>query len=355
MPLSLTQTNQWVLPTLAALSSIVVIVGISRTLFSNKLDNESNKNDDNDDSALPQHLRRLLYKEKRRKDSVRLLAMKKPMYDNIQMYDPDDQLLCTIAKKKAHWYVRKSLAHWKEPQRSIKLEFVPKGKSSSAQSTSGDSSKSTTSQKELSFNQSDKINQCVVCGDGDKYMRHYIVPYCYRTLFPAAYKTHLPHDIVLLCPDCHLHAEQATQRRQKELEQRVRQPQDDPRPVIFHRRRNQVRSAALALKDPSRKLPPPQIERYQALIREYYNLSPTATLSAKLLEMASALQVNTTNPNYVPGADLVVQHMANHPEAIETFVRDWRGFFFDTMQPRYLPRGWAVESPVCSTTTTTNE
>jgi hypothetical protein len=132
------------------------------------------------DSHLPQHLRRAVWKEQKRKASVRFLAMKTPMYDNIEMYDPDGDLLCTIAQKKANWYVKKDLGTWNKTKTAIHLRFKPKGKSENV------------------YNQSQKRNVCVSCGDDKHHMRHYVVPYCYRTLLPEKYKTHMPHDIVIM-------------------------------------------------------------------------------------------------------------------------------------------------------------
>lgn len=132
---------------------------------------------------LPQHLRRAVWKEQKRKESVRFLAMKKPMYDNIEMYDPQGDLLCTIAEKKANWYVKKELGSWNKAKTAIHLHFQPKGKSENV------------------YNQSQKRNVCVSCGDDQHHMRHYVVPYCYRTLLPEKYKTHMPHDIVIMWYD----------------------------------------------------------------------------------------------------------------------------------------------------------
>lgn len=45
--------------------------------------------------------------------------------------------------------------------------------------------------------------RCVVCGHQGEYLRHSIAPHCYRQHFPQAMKSHLSHDIVLLCVGCH--------------------------------------------------------------------------------------------------------------------------------------------------------
>jgi hypothetical protein len=51
----------------------------------------------------------------------------------------------------------------------------------------------------------DKVNIGVKCSRGDFHMmRHHIVPVTYRTLFPKRFKSHMSHDIVLLCGNCAL-------------------------------------------------------------------------------------------------------------------------------------------------------
>jgi 5-methylcytosine-specific restriction endonuclease McrA len=49
----------------------------------------------------------------------------------------------------------------------------------------------------------DRLNQCVVCGNSEKYLKFHIVPLIYRQYFPNSFKSHRSHDIVLLCFRCH--------------------------------------------------------------------------------------------------------------------------------------------------------
>lgn len=279
---------------------------------------------------VPTHLQRLLYKEKRRKESVRFLAMKKPMYDNIEMYSPDDALLCTISEKKAAWYIRKNLATWKTENKSIQLLFKPQKQSSEANT----------------YNQSHKKNICVVCGDSQKFMRHYVVPYCYRTLFPTKYKTHTPHDIVILCPNCHLHSEQATQKRQKELETSLRQDPTTSDPHIPDRNLRNVRSVASALSKRREEIPPEKVIEYEVLIKQHFGLDSSAWLSKELLLEAMSMETSIPNPNYIPGPLVVVSALASDANSIEKFIIEWRNHFVKTMQPRFLPVGWSVDNPV---------
>mmetsp|Transcript_5432 Transcript_5432/g.12825 ORF Transcript_5432/g.12825 Transcript_5432/m.12825 type:complete len:372 (+) Transcript_5432:85-1200(+) len=280
------------------------------------------------DSNLPQHLQRAVWKEQKRKESVRFLAMKKPMYDNIEMYDPDGDLLCTIAQKKANWYVKKDLGTWNKTKTAIHLRFKPKGKSENV------------------YNQSQKQNICVSCGDDKHHMRHYVVPYCYRTLLPEKYKTHMAHDIVILCPDCSLTSNQATQRRQKELESKLRKDPSTAKKVIPSKELYHIRSCALAIMNHGDKLPPAKLEEYQTVIRKHHKLDKQEQLSKEILQETIDMEFTIPNENFIPGAQLVVDALNEDDDKIADFIRDWRYHFLETMHSRYLPIGWDVDSPV---------
>ena len=255
------------------------------------------------------------------------MAMKKPMYDNIEMYSPEHELLCTISKKKANWYIKKELAYWKVESKAIQLLFEPK-------STSGPDT----------YNKSHKKNICVVCGDSTNFMRHYVVPYCYRTLFPAKYKTHLPHDIVILCPDCHLHSEQTTQKRQKELEAALRTNPETARSVIPDKALRTLKSKVLALLNRRAQLPQDKVEEYETRIKTHFGMDPSQLMSPEVLALALTMETSRPNPHYIPGPHIVVTQLTNTDEQIEEFIRGWREHFLTTMQPRFLPVGWGKDS-----------
>jgi len=287
--------------------------------------------DEESESDMPSHVKRLLHKEDRRRQSKRHLAMKKPLYDNIEMYSPDDVLLCTISIKKAEWYLKRNLGRWKEEYKALQLLFDPKAKP----------------KDENTYNTTHKKNACVVCGDSKDFMRHYIVPYCYRQLFPTKYKTHMPHDIVILCSQCHLQCEQHTQIRQKELDQSLRKDPKTLHPRINNHALHKVRSSALALYKRRDQLPQKKVEEYERIVMNHFGLDDeTRGISKDVLEEATTMETSGVNKDFIPSADLIVSTLANNPSSIETFVFEWRDFFVDTMQPRFLPVGWNVRSPV---------
>jgi hypothetical protein len=258
------------------------------------------------------------------------LAMKKPMYDNVEMYSPGGVLLCTISTKKATWYINKKLGRWIEEAKALQLLFEPKAEPKDPNT----------------YNVTHKKNICVVSGESEDFMRHYIVPYCYRQLFPTKYKTHMPHDIVILCPDCHLQSEQYTQTRQQELDYKLRKDPCTSFPRINDKVLHKVRSAALALHKRRDQLPPDKVEEYEKIIKKHFSLDDASCLSNEVLEDATKIETSIENQFFIPSPGLVVRSLANNPASIERFVVEWRDFFVETMQPRFLPVGWNIRSPV---------
>lgn len=112
-----------------------------------------------------------------------------PLYDNCYLQAPDGELLCTCDTKKALWYVQRDLATViTESPYTIRLNFEPSGRSV------GEVGR---------FYQTPKQNKCVVCGKNESYVRKNIIPLEYRKSFPDIMKSHISHDVLLLCPECH--------------------------------------------------------------------------------------------------------------------------------------------------------
>ena len=190
------------------------------------------------DHQLPPHLLRERIKEKRRKSMAALLSMKSPLYDNINMNDPQGQLICKISSSKAKWYISKELADWVEGgdgnNDCIQLRFQPKVPSNRSTEV---------------YLKSDKENACVSCGATKNIFRHHIVPFAYRSLLPEKYKSHMSHDIVILCSYCRLDCEKQTRLRIKEFEEKSAPPEGYEPKYHNDQELYKVRSAALALKN----------------------------------------------------------------------------------------------------------
>ncbi len=344
-----------------------------RTKSSKNAYDSNNEDEDNTSFDLPQHLQRELYKEERRKESIRFLAMKKPLYENIEMYAPDGKtMLCTIGTKKANWYVRKELAVWRDipdSHKSIRLLFEPKNSKKRRNGADGGGNEAKGSDEKLrEYNCTHKLNICVSCGAKDAsesdghgsagLMRHYVVPYAYRKLFPTKFKTHLPHDVVLLCLDCHVEAEQAAKIQRTDVYEKLYRKDPSTRlAVVVDQDLKRIKSYAKALWKHKGRLPVERIQEYETAIGEYMlGLEQSdvgssdyrdRSISHDLLrELAEKLSPERKNPKYIPLADLVVENLCQTDDAVSKFVVGWRKFFIDTLRPRHLPVGWSVHSPV---------
>jgi exonuclease 3'-5' domain-containing protein 2 len=303
----------------------------SRCVTNSKTEKNSEEDDDElHDFDLPPHLVREMSKELRRKQKIPLFTMKSPMYDNIFMIDPQGSVLSTISNKKAAWYVSRGLASWTNDT-CIQLKFEPRGKSSGQDV----------------YSTSPKLNQCVVCGKKGSLMRHYIVPYAYRALLPEKYKSHQSHDIVILCPKCNLHCEKYYHIYRKELEDGLRKDPNTVSLTFVDPKKQQVRSAGLALLRWKEKIPRERLDQYDKIVREHLGLEHTMPLTIEQLQCAIDVTYRIPNEKYISGARIVVDHlMEGGHDRITEFIKQWRQFFIHSLRPTHLPTGWNVDAPV---------
>lgn len=98
-----------------------------------------------------------------------------PLYQNCLLLAPDGELLCTCDKRKADWYVNKSLATVvaETPSYTVRLKFEPAGRAVGQ-----------VGQYYLQV----KENKCVVCGETESYLRKNVIPREYRKYFPSNYR-----------------------------------------------------------------------------------------------------------------------------------------------------------------------
>lgn len=348
---------------------------------------------------LPTHIQREIYKERQRKAKMGMMSLKTPMYDNVYMLDEDREPMCTISMKKARWYIKKGIGEWssfKEDDRhaagigntsSASTNNLDDGKMGEEQddvkcirllfehngSTNDSCGNKEGTSSEALYLRTAKQNICVACGRDGYIIRHYIVPYSYRSLLPPEYKSHMSHDIVILCPDCHLDCERHSKRRMKRIESELRKKKEimsegagdvfgrnDIDPVVEDPYLGHVRSCAVALVKWKDTMPEDQVERYEKAVRDYLvsacmNDAEKATLlngngEAKLtktqLEKACSVNYRVKNPNYVSGSDIVIRSLKGDARLISQFIVDWRNHFIDTVNPRHMPTGWRIDNPV---------
>eukprot|EP00986_Skeletonema_menzelii_P013320 scaffold7658_cov140-Skeletonema_menzelii.AAC.10 len=313
---------------------------------------------------LPDHIRRDIHKQRKRKSKEAMISMKTPMYDNIHMLDENREPICTISMKKAKWYIRKNIGEWttakegsvlakEKDVKCIRLLFTHNGAKETEE---------TKKSSEKLYLRSTKQNICVCCGSDGHHIRHYIVPYAYRSLLPDDYKSHMSHDIVILCPDCHVRCERSTKKRMKRMETdlRMKMTQADAfcSPVIEDAHLYHVRSCAIALVKWKDTIPEEKVFEYETTVRSYLAecckneteremiLTGDEPLTKAQLQKACSVKYRVKNPRFVPGSEVVVRSLDDDRKKIEEFIVDWRKHFIAVVDPKYMPTGWRVDNPV---------
>ncbi|XP_063696742.1 exonuclease 3'-5' domain-containing protein 2-like [Culicoides brevitarsis] len=259
-------------------------------------------------------------------------TLRRPMYDNIHMYAPDGELLCTCDRSKADWYVSKELAvvHTEDPY-SIRLTFEPAGRAV------GEVGKYYTIAKE---------NRCVVCGREDSLIRKNVVPRDYRIHFTPVMKDHCSHDVVLTCTTCHQFSNMSDFKMRQSLAELCDAPlQDGPNTKLVevdHLKR--LKSASRALLYNGHMIP---VDRKKVLEQEILTLLPDEkSVTLELLEEYAEINIYKENDNYVAHGEKVVEYFMNNGGGLINLERMWREHFLKTLKPKFLPELWSVDHNV---------
>lgn len=178
--------------------------------------------------------------------------------------------------------------------------------------------------------------------------RHHVVPACYRALFPEHMKSHLSHDIVLLCAgSCHARANVVYQHKMKELGELYNAPlADEAKKFVMDTETGIARASARALLKAGPKLPPAAGAHHEGTLRRYLGLSDGDALSDSQLEATASLEARRPAEGWVSHAERVVAALAaaGGEAALEQFVRDWRMYFLEALEPKHLPESWSVDA-----------
>ncbi|KAG5497712.1 hypothetical protein JKF63_03978 [Porcisia hertigi] len=141
----------------------------------------------------------------------------RPYYDNINVFNPDMQLVFTVDKAKADWYVNKKglarVVQWHTPAGAVVREedkatfggMMNELEVSAIQlSFAPDFARynDVHIRRNMDYFKQPKENICVVCGSGGSLVRFAVVPLMYRRFFPSVYMSHNSYDLLLLCPHC---------------------------------------------------------------------------------------------------------------------------------------------------------
>lgn len=225
------------------------------------------------------------------------------------------------------YYVKNKLAK-KVNKTTARLTFTPKG--------SGNADR-----ENAEFYLSRKNNICCVCGEPNWELltRHHVVPRCYRSYFPADIKEHDMHDILPLCTDCHTVYEWHADRKKQQIATQYAMPVHGIRSVTNLEQARAV-TAAKSLKRNLTRIPQAGRDKLLGRIEEFLKRTPTTDDIFRLAKE----NVNTTMQHKTHG-ELVLKHIEGRAK-LQMFVREWREHFVQTMQPKYLPSYWKLDTPI---------
>lgn len=255
--------------------------------------------------------------------------MKKKMYDSIPMTSKSGEFLNWISFKKKQWYLSKNLAY-SLPTGGIQLKFTSKSPSLPLPSNS--------------VEKNIKSNHCVRCGDANNgYMRHYIIPSSLRTLLPKKFKSHLSHDVVLICPTCFQLIQSETSKRLTSLEKKFSKglTKVQKKKYVVDWKIKEIKTCGNALLKYSDKLPDEVRVKHESIVREYFG----GDFGEKDLKGLMDLEENIINLEYINPHELIIKSLKSEIE-IRDFVRGWRRYFIEEFNPQNMPKGWKIEGRV---------
>ncbi|KAK7201545.1 3'-5' exonuclease [Novymonas esmeraldas] len=141
----------------------------------------------------------------------------RPYYDNINVFAPSMELVFTVDRAKADWYVTKkglaNVVQWRTSTGATvtQEERAALGDAAGDVDVAGIQLSFTPDfaryndahiRRNMDYFKQPKENICVVCGGGGSLVRFAVVPLMYRRFFPSVYMSHNSYDLLLLCPRC---------------------------------------------------------------------------------------------------------------------------------------------------------
>jgi len=241
----------------------------------------------------------------------------KNLYDNCEIYSPDDNLLGHCNFDKFNWYLKRNLAI-KISEKQLKLKFVPKDWESYAP------------------NLVKKENICVNCRTKDELTKHHVVPKCYIKYFPLEIKSNNSHDVVLLCSDCHAEYEDIAILLKKDLAIKYNAPLDIKKE---HVRLFKAYSCLMQLLNYQETV---DWNKSQMIINMMYTVEsydPDIIYNDESLHELRAKVAKVKSTNH---GKMVMKHI----DDIQEFAEMWRLHFLETMEPAFMPIGWDYKTNI---------
>lgn len=239
---------------------------------------------------------------------------------------PDGELLSSIDRKKAMWYVNKGLATEISSESAfiVRLNFEPAGRCVGAADE---------------FYRIAKTNQCVVCGQTEKLFRKNVIPREYKKFFPDIMKSKTSHDVVLLCVECNIRSNLYDLKIRQLLEEECEAPiksnlKDDKgcNKLIAEKRLAKALLSEQKIPDKRRN------EIKEILQKSYANQEINEEFCQKLMMM----EISKPERIALSHGELVVKRY-KEIGGLAKLEKLWRQHFLDVMQPKFLPALWNVD------------
>jgi len=265
--------------------------------------------------------------------------------ENWKVYHPSGRHMFTCGEKKAQWYLDRDLAI-EFKTKKIKLLFTPRGNGF---------------EDNEEFGRGIRESRCVVGGLEEGLQRHHIVPYCYRTYFPKAFKSKNHHDVVLINHEIHSDYEQLANQFKDEIGRMFNVKSINEFNIEYTTKLREIGkknsillNAIHSLFKCYNKIPRKVIlEKLQFISNEteipFKRIKGYSYVQMyKMYELLEEQHIIETEAFKVENRKLydhgyhVVQKL-DTDEKIEDFVKLWRNHFIDTMQPQFMPTGWSID------------
>jgi hypothetical protein len=265
--------------------------------------------------------------------------------ENWKVFNPNGKHMFTCGERKALWYLDRNLAK-RIGSKSIELTFKPKGNG--------------YEDNEI-FGRCSRITRCVVTGLLIDLQRHHIVPYCYRTYFPEAYKSKNHHDVVLINHLTHAEYEQIANDFKDEIAQiygvktiselnteytaKLREIGKRNSILLntihsifksFNKLPNSVILEKLKFISDETEIPFDLVKTFN-----YIQLYKLYTIIKKQ-HIQEVYDFKDKNRFLYDHGYHVVQKLDND-EKMGEFVKIWRKHFINTMKPKFMPKGWSID------------
>ena len=305
-------------------------------------------------------LLRNLKKEVSKKSVVNNSICKGPIYDSCKMLAPDGQQLCFCDFKKMSWYLERNLAKLISNDPPVfKLIFEPNARGCVDENL-----------KSSNFYIESRTNCCVICGKTENYLRFHVIPILYRSCFPENLKSHKSHDVVLLCLSCHERARKVYEQKKEEISKRYNVPLN----VMSDGKNNYlkliqfIKKCKVIKKNKNKSLPEIAETKLKKNLKETFD-----TLMENSQEFKNFVEKNKIICNKEDDiddnflnifCDKFIVDDKNIPEGkknlhgklviekvkdLKEFIMEWRQFFLDSFQPKFLPKEWSVKHEIVRT------